>query len=298
MQRIATLLAVCAPATVAGQATAAAELWRLAGTTLAVPQALATGGASTVWNPAQRPPTGRASVCLEVIQTPVIVGATGALVVSRIRMRPLGEVGLVYGNMGMSDLLRTTSSTTPDSGSIPYHAQFLAANWTLTHGGTTLGATMGLQDARLDKIHEQRAAFDVGVAQELPGALQLAAAAHVFAPLAAADASHDFYGGVERRMWRGALWSGSGPASLSLRYGVAFGHGFSADHHIGVGFDVGGLFVLDVQAAREGGYGVEEWRGSAGVRLRIGRYRVTYARDTGISDIASAYRVGLEAQVK
>jgi len=299
MQRITTLLAACcAPAALAAQATGATEVWRLAGTTLPVAQALSTGGGSALWNPAQRPPTGRASVCFEIIQTPAAVGATGVLVVGRIRVSPVGELGLVYGSMGISDLVRTTSSPSQDSGSIPFYAQFVAANWTVTKRGTTLGATLGVQDVRFDEIRAQRAAFDIGATQMLPGAIRIAAAAHVFAPLAAGDASHDVYGGVERRMWRGAMWRGSGPVSVIARYGVALGHGFNADHHVGVGLDVGGQLLVDVQMAREGGYGGAGWRGSAGVRIRIGRYRVSYARDAGLSDIGSAYRVGLEAQIK
>ena len=145
MQRIASILAVCAPVAVAAQETAATQLWHLAGTTLAVPQALATGGASAVWNPAQAPPIGRASISLEFIQTPAPVGAAGVLAVGRIRVRPLGEVGIVYGNMQISDLLRTTFTPMQDSGSIPYYAQFVSAHWTLTRGGTTLGATFGMQ---------------------------------------------------------------------------------------------------------------------------------------------------------
>ena len=298
MQRIAALLAICAPAAAAAQETAATELWHLAGTTLPVAQALATGGGSAVWNPAQPPPTGRASVCVEIIQTPAALGATGVLVVSRIRVSPLGELGLLYGNMEISDLVRTTFSPTQDSGSIPFYAQFVAANWTLTQGGTTLGASVGVQDVRLDQMHAQRPAFDVGVAQVLPGAFRVAAAGHVITPLAAGAARHAFYGGVERRVWRGTLWRGSGPVSLSARYAVAFGHGFSADHHVGLGFEIAEQFLADVQVAREGGYGAAEWRGSAGVRIRIGRYRVSYARDAGVSELGSAYRVGLEAQIK
>jgi hypothetical protein len=200
--------------------------------------------------------------------------------------------------MEIADLLRTTVSPSQDSASIPYYAQFVAANWTLTLGSTTVGATLGLQDVRIDRIKEQRGAFDIGVAQLLPGAVRIAAAGHVFAPLAAADASHDFYGGVERRMWRGTLWRGSGPVSLDARYGVAFGQGFTADHHVGLGIEMGGQFLADLQVVREGGYGVATWRGSAGIRIRIGRYQATYARDTGVNDIGSAYRVGLEAQIK
>ena len=295
MQRIASILAVCAPVAVAAQETAATQLWHLAGTTLAVPQALATGGASAVWNPAQTPPIGRASISLEFIQTPAPVGAAGVLAVGRIRVHPLGEVGIVYGNMQLSDLLRTTFSPMQDSGSIPYYAQFLAADWTMTRAGTTLGATFGLQDARLDEASRQRVVLDVGIAQVLPASVRVAAA--VMTPIVEGDPSDVFYGGIERRMWRGRLWRGSGPASLSARYGVTVGHGFSADHQFGLGLEVAAL-IADVQVAREGGYGTAGWRGSAGMRIRIGHYRLTYARDAGLSDIGSAYRIGLEAQVK
>ena len=53
-----------------------------------------------------------------------------------------------------------------------------------------------------------------------------------------------------------------------------------------------------VRVVREETYGSYDWRGSAGVRVAIGRYRVTYARDTGANEIGSAYRVGLEAGIK
>jgi hypothetical protein len=295
MQRIASILAVCAPVAVAAQETAATQMWHLAGTTLAVPQALAIGGASAVWNPAQPPPIGRASVCLEIIQTPAPVGAAGVLAVGRIRLHPLGEVGVVYGNMQISNLLRTTFSPVQDSGSIPYYAQFVAADWTLTRGGTTLGATFGLQEATLDETHRQRAVLDLGIVQLLPASVRIAVA--VVAPVAEGDPSDVLYGGIERRMWRGTLWRGSGPASFSARYGVAVGHDFTADHQFGIGLEVGAL-IADVQVAREDGYGAVGWRGSAGIRIRIGHYRLIYARDAGISDIGSAYRIGLEAQVK
>jgi hypothetical protein len=43
---------------------------------------------------------------------------------------------------------------------------------------------------------------------------------------------------------------------------------------------------------------VPQWRGSAGIRIYVGHYRVSYARDTGTNDIGSAYRVGLEAETE
>jgi hypothetical protein len=298
MQRIGILLAACAPAVVAAQETAAAQLWHLAATTLPVAEALSIGGGSAVWNPAQPPPIGRASLCLEIIQTPASIGATGVLFVGRIHVPALGELGLVYGDMQLPNLVRTTFSPTQDSGSIPYYAQFVAANWAMTQRSTTVGAALGWQDAALDVSHAHRAMLDIGVAQALPGAIRVAAAGHLLAPLAAGEPGRAFYAGVERRMWRGGLWRGSGPVSLSARYGVAFGHGFHADHHLGLGLDVATQFLADVQLAREGGYGAAAWRGSAGIRIRIGHYRVTYARDAGLADVGSAYRIGLEAQIE
>ena len=283
---------------VAAQEPGAAQLWDLAGSTLPVAQALATGGTSAVWNPAQPPPPGRASLCLEMIQTPAAVGAEGLLFVARLRVRAAGELGIVYGTMKMSDLIRTELSPSLDSSSIPYYAQFIAASWTKTHRGTTLGATFGLQDITLDRAHRDGPMLDLGIAQMLPWGFRVAVAGHVVATLAAGDPDHDIYGGIERRMWRGTPWRGSGPVSLTARYGIAVGRGFGADHEFGAGVDVGNQFLADLHVARESGYGVPEWRGSAGIRIRIGRYRVNYARDTGVSEIGSAYRIGLEARVQ
>jgi hypothetical protein len=295
MQRIATLLAVCAPGAVAAQGAAATQLWRLAGTTLTVPSALSTGGTGAIWNPAQRPPAGRASLSLEIVQTPSALSATGLLVVGRLRLHPLGDLGLLYGNMEMADLIRTGTSTMEESGPIPYYAQFVGGNWTMTLGGTTLGATLGLQDVKLDDVHAHELGGDVGISQELPAAFRVAGAAHLFAPLVPGDPHQDFSGGVERRMWRGSLWDGSGPASLTARYGFSLGRGASADHQLGLGLKIGAQFLLDVRMAREGGYGAPLWRGSAGIRVTVGHYGVTYARDAGASEIGSAYRVGLDA---
>ena len=51
--------------------------------------------------------------------------------------------------------------------------------------------------------------------------------------------------------------------------------------------------------AREGGYSSGAgWRPVAGLGLTIGKYRVTLARDTGVNEVGSAYRVGVEATFK
>src|SRR3989442_5826105 len=129
MQRISLLLAGFAPAVLWGQQGAGAELWRVAAPPLPVPPALATGGAAAFWNPAQPATPERASLALDVIETAPTINASGVLVTARARLRPLGQVGLVYGRMGIGDLVRTSLSPDPDPGAIPYYTQTLGANW-------------------------------------------------------------------------------------------------------------------------------------------------------------------------
>src|SRR5881409_1920059 len=99
MQRISLLLAGFAPAALWAQRAAGTELWRVAATTLPLPPALGTGGAAAFWNPAQPAIPERASLALEVIETAPTVGASGVLTTARVRVRPLGQVGFVYGRM-------------------------------------------------------------------------------------------------------------------------------------------------------------------------------------------------------
>src|SRR5437879_2456640 len=147
MQRISLLLAGFAPAVVVGQQSAGTELWRVAATTLPLPPALATGGASVFWNPAQPIGPERALLALEVIETAPSVGAAGALVSVRARLRPVGEVGLVYGRMSIGDLVRTSLSPDPDPGAIPYYTQALGAHGGTVLAGTALGATWRVRAA-------------------------------------------------------------------------------------------------------------------------------------------------------
>ena len=52
----------------------------------------------------------------------------------------------------------------------------------------------------------------------------------------------------------------------------------------------------DGGVVREGSYGSVGWRPVAGVGLTIGKYRITLARDAGVNDLGSAYRVGVNAR--
>ena len=296
MQRIATLLvglAAIAGSTSMAQQTAGTALWRLAATTLPLPPALATGTAAVFWNPAQIEDSARAQVGLEGIQTPAAIGASGMLAAVRVRAGSIGQVGFVYGHVGLSDLTRTGDSPDP-IGAVPVYTSIFGATWSRPVAATALGATLAYHDTRLDAEHAGRWTFDVGASREIAPGLRLAAATHFFASLSTNDPAQDLYAGVEYRLWQGPLWGDR--AALRGRYGLAFGHGFTADHQMGAGFELGHVVALDFGVTREGSYGLGGWRPAAGLRVTIGKYRVTLARDAGVNELGSAYRVGVDAR--
>src|SRR3989442_8741493 len=253
MQRISLLLAGFAPAVLMGQQSAGTELWRVAATSPPLPPALGAGGARVFWNPAQPAGPERAAVALDVIETAPSVGAAGGLVGVRARLRPLGEVGIVYGRMSIGDLVRTSLSPDPDPGAIPYYTQALGAHWGTVLAGTALGATLAYHDTRLGVAGSNRWTIDVGARRTFGDVVTLAATTHGFSRLATGDPTQDLYGGVELRGWHGPLWGSQG--AVRGRYGIAAAHGFSAGHPFGAGVELGSQFPSRLVVGREGSYG-------------------------------------------
>ena len=296
MRRILLLLAGFAPVVVAAQGSPGTEFWRLAATTLPVPPALAAGGTGAFWNPAQPAAGERASFALDVIETASMIGASGVLVTGRVRVRALGRVGLVYGRMGIGDLVRTSLSPEPEPGGIPCYTQSVGLHWSAGEGGrTTVGATLAYHDTRVDIHGSNRWTFDVGARRAFGDALSIAAATHFFSRLATDEPAQDIYGGIELRLWRGPLWGTRG--ALHGRYGISTAHGFTADHVVGAGLELSDQLAADLAVAREGSFGDAGWRVVAGVRVALGRYRVSLAREAGVNDVGPAYRVGLEGRL-
>lgn len=301
MQRIAVLivgLLALGNARAATQQAAGTTLWRVAGTTLPMPPALATGPAAALWNPAQFDDSARTSIALEAIQTPAAVGASGMVGALRFRAGSVGQIGVIYGRVGLNDLTRTTDSPDPTGSTVPVYTFALGATWSRVLARTNVGATLAFHETRLDATRADRWTLDVGASRELAdGRLRVAAATHFFSSLSASDPAQDLYAGVEGRLWQGALWGDR--AVFRGRYGLAFAHGFSADHHFGLGGEFGGGTVaLDLAVVREGSYSDATWRPIGGVRLKIGKYRITLARDVGVNEIGSAYRVGVDARFR
>jgi hypothetical protein len=256
---------------------------------------LSLGAAGSFWNPAQVEDSARAQLAIEGVETSAAIGASGVLAALKVRAGKVGYVGLIYGRVGLTDLTRTGDSPDAVGSSVPVYTSAVGVTWSRAIGRTAVGATARYHVTRLDDIERSRSTFDVGASREVVPGLRLAAATH-FVSSFRADPAQDIYAGVEYRLWQGPLWGDHGV--LRGRYGLAFAHGFTADHQAGVGLEVGTAVALDVAVAREGGYSDAGWRPAAGMRLAIGKYRVTIARDAGLNDLGSAYRVGVEARFR
>lgn len=279
----------------AAQASPGSELWRLATVTVPLPSVLATGTVATFWNPAQHP-IGHGRVGLDLIQTPAALGATGVIAGVRLPAARIGAVGLVYARMGLADLVRTTDSPDPDGPSIPFYAQLLGLTWARPIAGTELGATLAYHDTRLDGTTTDRWSLDIGLSRAIGSRLRVAFSTRGLRRLGN-DPGQDVGLGAAYRVWRGVLW-GDTKGDLVARYGLAFGHPGGADHQLGAGLNIGVAVSLDMLVSREASYGNTAWRGAAGMRVAVGRYRVALARDGGISDLGSTFRVGLEVSLQ
>jgi hypothetical protein len=282
------------PPALASQQSAGSELWRLAAVTVPLPPALATGAAAAFWTPVQESDHGQLG--LDLLQTPAVVGATGLIGAVRVPVRHFGAIGVVYARMGLGDLVRTTDSPDPDGAAIPFYSQSGGITWSNAYGHTGVGATVTYHDTRFDGARAERWSLDIGVIQGIGDRARIALATRGLSRLAN-DPAQDIEVGAEFRLWRGILW-GTTAGRLVGRYGIGFGHPGGADHELGAGLDIGTPVTLDVVLTREASYGNAVWRGAAGLRVSVGRYRVSFARDGGVSDLGSTFRVGLEANLR
>jgi len=301
MQRIGLLvvgLLLLAAPRAPGQQATGTTLWRVAATTLTTPPALALGPAAAMWNPAQTDDSARLQLALEAIQTPASVDATGIIAAVRIPAGSIGQLGLLYGRVGLSDITQTIDSPDPTGTSVPVYTFAVGATWSRLVGGTSVGATLAFHETRLDVARGDRWTLDVGAGRLLFGdRLRVAAATHFFSSLKTNDPAQDIYAGLEGRIWQGPV--SRNRVVVRGRYGISFAHGFGADHQLGVGAEVAKTVGLDLMVSREGGYSDgTHWRPAAGLRLVIGKYRVTLARDAGVNDLGSTYRVGVDMRFR
>ena len=300
MQRIGVLflgLLGLAAAGAAAQQAAGTTLWRVAGTTLATPPALAVGPAAAIWNPAQTEDSVRAQVAVEAIQTPSAVDATGLIATVRARAGKIGQLGFLYGRIGLSDITQTVDSPDPTGSAVPVYTFVAGGTWSRLLGSTSLGATLAFHETRLDVSKVDRWTIDIGASHSFAGdRLRVAAATHFFSSLKTDDPAQDVYAGVEGRVWSGAM--AKNPVVVRARYGISFAHGFTADHQFGAGVEFAKIVAFDLMGVREGSYGPASTRVVGGLRIVIGKYRITLARDAGVNDLGSAYRVGVDIKFR
>ena len=282
------------------QEAAGTTLWRVAAATVPTPAALAVGPAAAFWNPAQRVDSARVILAVEAIQTPSAVDASGIIATVRVPAGKIGELGIIYGRVGLSDITQTMDSPDPTGAVVPVYTFGLGGTWSRRLGGgaTDVGATLAFHETRLDTQISNRVTLDLGASHAFSSdKVRIAAATHFFSSLSTNEPSQDIYAGVEARVWHGMI-SGE-RAALRARYGIAFAHGFTADQQFGLGVELAQSFMFDFLLAYEGSYGGgSSLRPVAGIRLAIGKYHLTLARDGGVNDVGSAYRVGIDARFK
>src|SRR6266513_3804245 len=168
MQRIGPLmlgLLTTAAGGLSGQQATGTTLWRLAGTTLATPPALATGPAAALWNPAQTEDGARLQLGIEAIQTPSAVDATGVIATVRVPAGALGQVGVLFGRVGLSDISQTIDSPDPTGGVISVYTFAAGVTWSRLVARTSVGATLAFHETRLDKAQADRMTMDVGASR-------------------------------------------------------------------------------------------------------------------------------------
>jgi hypothetical protein len=278
----------------AAQAPQSADLWRLSAASLAGPAALEVGATAAFWNPAAASGDARARAGVEVLETPDVLSVSALLGGASYRVSPALTAEVLVGRIGITDLIRTTTSPTSEPGGIPVYEELVGVGAALHRGPLTGGALLAGHDARFDADRSAGLTLDAGMRLALPR-LTLAAATHFF-PLNGTDRRiTDYYAGAEFHLATPRLWGS--PGRILLRYGFTTGERTGPEHGGGVGLALADRFRLDASLVRERGYADAAWRPTVGVQFRVGRYSIAAARATGLNGIGASYRVGLDVDL-
>lgn len=277
------------------QAPQSADLWRLAAASLAGPAALESGATAAFWNAAAAQSDVRLRTGVEVLETPDVLSISGLLGGVTYRVTPTLAAQVLVGRIGVTDLIRTTTSPASEPGAIPVYEEMVGVGAALRRGPLTAGALLSGHDARFDADRSAGLTADAGVRLALPR-LTVAAATHFF-PINGTDRRvTDYYAGAEYDLLRPRLWGA--PAHVLLRYGLSTGERTGPEHGGGVGLALASQFRLDANLVRERGYADAAWRPTVGVHFRVGRYAIAAARATGLNGIGASYRVGLDVDLR
>lgn len=299
--RIALLLALAFPAGASAQVAAlSSDLWRVAAGTLVEPDAVATGGAATLWTPAVVLPRSAPSARLgiETIHAPAEIGASGGIAALGVRLGDLLTLNAVYGRMSLGDLVRTETSPEGLGGPIPVYAQVLSLGAAREVSRSLIvGAALRLQSGRLADLQRSQAGLDVGVVfSGIPG-IRVGLTTRFWDPTlgASEEASSYSLGGEYRTPWF-PMWGTSG--SFIARYGLTLLHGESPQQLLSGGLALGNAIEVDAGAAYEEIGDDPLWRSRLGLGVGAGRYRIVVARDGGVNGFGATYRFGLAAWLR
>jgi hypothetical protein len=280
---------------VTAQAPEWAELWRVAGVTLASPAALERGPTGVFWNPASIRDVGGLAGGVEVIHTPEAVNLSALLGALTYRLGRAGSLGLSAGRVSVGDLIRTTSSPVSEEGEIPVFAQFLGLVAGTSAGPVALGAQIRFHDARLDALSADGVTLDAGARVDRLGPFAVAAATHFASPRLARRATTDYYAAAECRVGTSRVWGA--PAVVIARYGVDLRGSGGIEHNLSGGLAFGDRLRVDAGLQREVAYDQGSWRFAMGLAFRAGRYVIAVTRGSGINEVGATYRIGLSAGV-
>jgi hypothetical protein len=297
VKRFALLLApaLLAAAPARAQAPDWAELWRVAGVTLASPAALERGPAGVFWNPAAvRDAVGLAGG-LEVVHTPEALNLSGVLGALTYRLGRVGSVGVTAGRVSVGDLVRTTSSPISEEGQIPVFAQFIGAAAGTSVGPLTVGTQLRFHDARLDALSADGVTLDLGFRLEPAGPFAFAAATHFASLGLERRPTTDYFAAAEFRVGTSHVWGA--PAVVIARYGLDIRATGPVEQGVSGGLAFGDRLRVDAGFQREVAYSFATWRFALGLAFRAGRYVIAATRGAGINDVGAAYRIGLSAGV-
>jgi hypothetical protein len=295
-QALAWLAVVTVAAAPAGaQAPEWAELWRVAGITLASPAALERGPTGVFWNPAAVRDVGGLAGGVEVLQTPEAVNLSGVLGALTYRVGRIVSLGVSAGRMSVGDLVRTTSSPVSEEGEIPVFAQFLGAVAGTTVGPVQLGTQVRFHDARLDALSEDGATLDIGFRVDGLGPFAFAAATHFATPRLEQRGTTDYFAAGECRIGTSRVWGA--PAVVIARYGVDVRGSGGIEQHLSGGLAFGDRLRVDGGFQREVAYQQARWRIALGIAFRAGRYVIAATRGSGVNDVGATYRISLSAGV-
>jgi hypothetical protein len=278
------------------QAPPAADLWRVAATSLSTPPALETGVTAIFWNPAAPIPQASLAAGAQIVQTPDALKMGGVLVGVDKALGAGWNLALLYARMDVKDLVRTTTSPSSEEGSIPVYEQLVGIRTAYSRGPLALGVMLEMHDARFDTEEEGGLTVDAGLRFQPHRRVAFAAATHFFPADFSTTDGTDLYLGIEAVPIESAAIAGTSTL-VALRYGATYRASGDLEHVLATGVLINRQVRVDFAATSESAYGQRAWRLGLGLGLRIGRYVIAVARGSGLNDIGATYRVGLDVDI-